>query len=73
MGLGGVGKLALYQIESLSQLDIADIARKLHVTASSDTGVNEQDSSITKIRPSIDIDANNFSLEAERKSIGSGC
>ena len=60
MGLGGVGKLVLYQLESLFRLDIADIARKLHATASSGTVVNKQDSSIAEIRPSIDVNASNF-------------
>ena len=49
MGLGGVEKLVLYQLDSLSRLDVADIALALHAQ---DPDEN--------IRPSIDVDANNF-------------
>ena len=60
MGLGSVGKLVLYQPDSLSRLDIADTARSLHTADPSSAAVNMQDSSDQEIRPSIDVDANNF-------------
>ena len=49
MGLGGVEKLVLYQLDSLSRLDVADIAGELHARDSAEN-----------IWPSIDVDANNF-------------
>ena len=60
MGLGSVGKLVLYQLDLLSRLDIADIARALNTANLSSAAVNEQDFFDKEIRSSIDIDANNF-------------
>ena len=58
MGLGSVGKLVLYQLDLLSRLDIADIARGMRAVDPSNVSVNKQDAPSVDIRPSIDVDAN---------------
>ena len=63
MGLGGIGKQVLYQLDSLSRLDIADIARANHANNLRNVASGQHGRDSVATRPSIDIDANNFLLK----------